>query len=111
MKSHACYLLAVLQISLVATLLTASGCGSEPPSGPFKIVKVEEQPVQYLVQVVVPAGTTSEEINSWHPKIYGHYSGRGKPVFVNYYDREFDFNRLVASGTKADSAAWIGPEQ
>lgn len=111
MKSTTPKSLAMFQISLAAMLLVASGCGSPPPSGPFKIVTVEDQPVQYLVQVVVPAGTTSEEINNWHPKIYDHYSGRGKPVFVNYYDSEFNFNRLVASGTEGDSATWIGPDK
>lgn len=78
--------------------------------GPFRIAEIEDQPVQYLIQVVVPKGSSENEVNGWHRKIVAHYGSRGKPLFINYYDSRFEVDRLVACGDDSNSVGWLGLE-
>ena len=47
-------------------------------SKPYKVVQTEDQLAQLLVQVVVPAGSTHEQVREWHRELQTEYGSRGK---------------------------------
>lgn len=74
---------------------------TKPESDPFTIADVKlQRPIdQILVSVVVPDGTTFEQLQEWHPEVLRRYSQRAKRFVINYYRGRFqmDADRLIAS--------------
>ncbi|MEX0792207.1 MAG: DUF4429 domain-containing protein [Pirellulaceae bacterium] len=102
----------IVTINLMTYFSSGNSKSIPPPEGPFHIANVEVQPVQVLVQVVIPAEATRAEVDGWHRDIYGYWNKTsGRPVFVNYYRGSFHVNNLIANGTNEHGLGWLEEDQ
>ena len=49
------------------------------------------------MQVVVPEGSTEQQIQQWHNEILQAHGHRASSMFVNYYHGSVDADRMVAT--------------
>lgn len=109
MSKTAWQLLAII----FAIVLLARGC-SQNDSPKYVVAEIKEQPLigQRLVQVVVPAGTSFDQIKKWHGAVMMEnsttYDGKPARIFVNYYDGRQVASRLVASDQGGGELVWMG---
>lgn len=102
----------VVSIVLAVLILFAVGtCGISPEgSPPYPIVETEDQPAQFLIQIVVPHGSTRDQVKEWHREVQRKYRHRGRHLFVNYYDDPYETSRLIVNGTESGDVGWLGLE-
>jgi hypothetical protein len=66
---------------------------------PYRIAEATKHPNidQFTMQVVVPSGSTTQQLRQWHREIRQDYRHKARTLFINFYNGVYEVEKMTAT--------------